>query len=80
MGQTYERIEPRLQSFIEQQPIFFVATAPLAEYGHVNVSPKGRSGSLTVLGKTDDQFAAYCAAKPYNAVSLDGLPLPARSN
>ena len=74
MGKTYPRIEPRLQSFIEQQPIFFVATAPLAEDGHVNVSPKGRSGSL----------AAYCAAKPHNAVSLDGLPalplpLPARS-
>jgi hypothetical protein len=30
MGKAYERIEPRLQSFIEQQPIFFVATAPLA--------------------------------------------------
>ena len=40
MGRVYERIEPRLQSFIEQQPIFFVATAPLAEDGHVNVSPK----------------------------------------
>ena len=46
MGKTYPRIEPRLQSFIEQQPVFFVATAPLAEDGHVNVSPKGRSGSL----------------------------------
>jgi hypothetical protein len=193
MGKTYERIEPRLQSFIEQQPIFFVATAPLASGGHVNVSPKGRSGSLTVLDqhtvayldfggshaetlahlrengritlmwcaftgppavvrvhghgepvfrddprwpgligrfgdadapgiravilvaadlisdtcgfavpfmdyqgertlhsdyfgrKTDDQFAAYCASRPHNAVSLDGLPalplpLPARSS
>jgi hypothetical protein len=34
--------------------------------------------------KTDDQFAAYCASRPHNAVSLDGLPalplpLPARS-
>jgi hypothetical protein len=24
--------------------------------------------------KTDEQFAAYCAAKPHHAVSLDGLP------
>jgi hypothetical protein len=24
--------------------------------------------------KTDEQFAAYCAAKPHNAVSLDELP------
>ena len=34
--------------------------------------------------KTDEQFAEYCAAKPHNAVSLDGLPalplpLPART-
>ena len=49
MGKSYQRIDGRLQSFIEQQPVFFVATAPLAGDGHVNVSPKGRSGSLTVL-------------------------------
>jgi hypothetical protein len=49
MGKVYERIDGRLQTFIEQQPVFFVATAPLAGDGHVNVSPKGRSGSLTVL-------------------------------
>ena len=49
MGKTYERIDGRLRSFIEQQPVFFVATAPLAGDGHVNLSPKGRSGSLTVL-------------------------------
>jgi hypothetical protein len=192
MSKVYERIDGRLRSFIEQQPVFFVATAPLAGDGRVNVSPKGRSGSLAVLGphavayldfggshaetlahlrengritvmwcaftgppsivrvhgrgepvfrdderwaglircfadadapgvraivvvtaelitdtcgfavpfmdyqgertlhsdyfgrKTDEQFAAYCAAKPYNAASLDGLPalplpLPARS-
>jgi Pyridoxamine 5'-phosphate oxidase len=170
VGKTYEQIESRLRSFIQQQPIFFVATAPLAGRGHVNVSPKGRSGSLTVLDphtvayldfggshaetmahlrengritlmwcaftgpptvlrvhghgepvfrddprwpgvraiivvsaelisdscgfavpfmdyqgertlhsdyfgrKTDEQFAAYCAAKPHNATSIDGLP------
>ena len=33
--------------------------------------------------KTDEEFAAYCAAKPHNGTSLDGLPalplpLPAR--
>lgn len=192
MGKVYDRIDDRLRSFIEQQAIFFVATAPLAGDGHVNVSPKGRSGSLAVLGprtvayldfggshaetlahlrengritlmwcaftgppavvrihghgepvfrddprwpglvsrfggadapgirsiihvaaerisdtcgfavpfmdyqgerdlhpgyfgrKTDEQFAAYCASKPHNAASIDGLPalplpLPARS-
>jgi hypothetical protein len=192
MGKVYERIDTRLRAFIEEQPVFFAATAPLAADGHVNISPKGRSGSLAVLGpltvayldfggshaetmahlrengritlmwcaftgpptvlrvhghgepvfrddprwadlirhfgdadgpgvraiiliavemvsdscgfavpfmdyqgertlhsdffgrKTDEQFAAYCAAKPHNAASIDGLPalplpLPARS-
>src|SRR5271156_6262276 len=49
MGQVYEQIGTRLRTFIEQQQVFFVATAPLAGDGHVNISPKGRSGSLTVL-------------------------------
>jgi hypothetical protein len=49
MGKVYQRIGGRLRNFIEQQPVFFVATAPLAGDGHVNLSPKGRSGSLTVL-------------------------------
>jgi hypothetical protein len=52
MGKTYEQIDGRLRSFIEEQPVFFVSTAPLAGDGHVNVSPKGRSGSLTVLDGT----------------------------
>src|SRR4029450_132132 len=34
-------ITDRLQAFIERQHIFFVATAPLEDSGHVNVSPKG---------------------------------------
>jgi hypothetical protein len=56
MGKVYEQIDTRLRTFIEQQPVFFVATAPLAGDGHVNVSPKGRSGSLTVL---DPYTVAY---------------------
>jgi hypothetical protein len=55
MGKVYEQIDNRLRSFIEQQAVFFVATAPLRD-GHVNVSPKGRSGSLTVL---DAHSVAY---------------------
>lgn len=40
MGKSYERIDGRLRSFIEAQPIFFTATAPLSEDGHVNLSPR----------------------------------------
>jgi len=56
MGKRYDRIDGRLSEFIDAQPLFFVATAPLAGDGHVNMSPKGRAGSLVVL---DDQRVAY---------------------
>ncbi len=41
MGKVFEHITDDLQEFIGQQPIFFVATAPLDADGHVNLSPKG---------------------------------------
>ncbi|MDX3659393.1 pyridoxamine 5'-phosphate oxidase family protein [Streptomyces sp. ID05-26A] len=56
MGKEYERIVPRLWEFIENQKVFFVATAPLAGDGHVNLSPKGRQGTLRIL---DDRTVAY---------------------
>ncbi|MFI6286357.1 pyridoxamine 5'-phosphate oxidase family protein [Streptomyces sp. NPDC051018] len=56
MGQRYARIEGRIRAFIEQQPVFFTATAPLAADGHVNLSPKGRRGTLAVI---DDRTLAY---------------------
>lgn len=40
-GKTYEQLDERLREFIARQHVFFVATAPLAPDGHVNVSPKG---------------------------------------
>lgn len=41
MGKRYTSIEAEHRTFIEQQPMFFVATAPLSGSGHVNLSPKG---------------------------------------
>ena len=41
MGKTHEGITGRLREFIEAQPMFFTATAPLADTGTVNLSPKG---------------------------------------
>ena len=41
MAKLYDQITPPLQKFIGEQPMFFVATAPLSEDGHVNLSPKG---------------------------------------
>ncbi|HEX7356015.1 MAG TPA: pyridoxamine 5'-phosphate oxidase family protein [Mycobacteriales bacterium] len=50
MGKVYDEIEPKLATWLEAQPVFFVATAPLAADGLVNCSPKGLSGTFTVLG------------------------------
>ena len=41
MGVFYESIPDALISWIREQKVFWVATAPLAGNGHVNVSPKG---------------------------------------
>jgi hypothetical protein len=56
MGKVYEGITPRLRTFIEEQKVFFVASAPLAGDGHVNLSPKGRDGTLVVI---DEHTVAY---------------------
>lgn len=56
MGKLYDRIDGRLRAFIEEQQVFFVATAPLTEDGHINVSPKWRSGTWAVL---DEKTVAY---------------------
>ena len=50
MARTYEQIDDHMREWIARQPMFFVASSPLAEDGHVNVSPKGPGGSLRVLG------------------------------
>ena len=50
MAKVYDGIDDRLAAWIARQPLFFVGTAPRAEDGHVNVSPKGPIGSLRVLG------------------------------
>ena len=49
MGKLYEEITPELATWIKEQHLFFVATAPLASNGHVNCSPKGLD-TLRILG------------------------------
>jgi hypothetical protein len=41
MSQRYDAITPELTAWIAAQKVFFISTAPLAESGHVNCSPKG---------------------------------------
>ncbi|HLN06554.1 MAG TPA: pyridoxamine 5'-phosphate oxidase family protein [Acidimicrobiales bacterium] len=56
MGRTYAAIDDRLASFLQAQPVFFVASAPLSGEGLVNCSPKSNNGELTVI---DPQHVAY---------------------
>ncbi|MEZ4729671.1 MAG: pyridoxamine 5'-phosphate oxidase family protein [Caldilineaceae bacterium] len=41
MGKTYEEIDEKLAAWIQEQHLFFVATAPRSEEGLINCSPKG---------------------------------------
>lgn len=55
MGKVFDRIDDKLRTFIAEQPMFFVGTAP-SEGGHVNVSPKGYRDTFAVI---DDHTIAY---------------------
>ena len=52
MGKIYETLEPEQQAFIQRQSMFFVASAPLAPLGHVNVSPKGLDAFRVIDART----------------------------
>jgi hypothetical protein len=52
MGQAYEGITPELAKWIEQQHVFFVATAPRASDGLINCSPKGMD-TFRILGPNE---------------------------
>ncbi len=70
MGKTHERISGRLREFIEAQPIFFTATAPLSGSGTVNLSPKGLTGSFAVV---DELTVAYLDFAGSNAETVAHL-------
>jgi hypothetical protein len=48
MGKIHDGIDDSLATWIGEQHLFFVATAPLSADGHVNVSPRGLD-SLSIL-------------------------------
>ena len=56
MAKIFEAIDEHQREWIARQHLFFVGTAPGGEEGHVNVSPKGPIGTLSVL---DEHTVAY---------------------
>ena len=67
MDKDQEQITDDHRSFIENQRLFFVCTAPLSEQGHINLSPKGfdcfrilsptRVGYLDIVGSGNETSA-----------------------
>ncbi len=55
VGRSFDALTPALADAVRAAPLFFVATAPLAAAGHVNLSPKG-ADTLRVL---DERTVAY---------------------
>jgi hypothetical protein len=55
MGKIYATINNKLASWLSDQKIFFVATAPLSPSGHINCSPKD-GASFRIL---NEQTVAY---------------------
>ena len=56
MAKTFESIDAKLGAWIDAQKVFFVATTPGSEDGHVNLSPKGVDGTFTILDGTTVAF------------------------
>ena len=50
MGKIYDEIDGKLADWIGAQRLFFVATAPSGDGGHVNCSPKGGIETFRILG------------------------------
>jgi hypothetical protein len=59
MATVFAEIDDKLRDWLLAQPVFFVATAPLAADGHVNVSPKGMAGTFAVLGPRQVGYLDY---------------------
>lgn len=55
MATLYDSLNENLQAFIRQQHLFFISTAPRADDGLINCSPKG----LDTLRILDDRTLAY---------------------
>ena len=41
MGKVFPELDESLRAWIAAQHVFFVATAPCGDAGHINCSPKG---------------------------------------
>jgi hypothetical protein len=58
VGKQFDGIDAALAEWIRAQHLFFVASAPLAGDGHVNLSPKGLD-TLAILGPREVAYLDF---------------------
>lgn len=51
MARAFDGIDEALDGWLAAQHVFFVATAPRADDGHINLSPKGLEGTFAVVDR-----------------------------
>jgi hypothetical protein len=59
MAKVHAGIDGKLAAWIERQRLFFVASAPLAADGHVNLSPKGDLRWFRILGPREVAYLDF---------------------
>lgn len=69
MSKVKDSIDAQLAAWIEQQHVFFVATAPLSHAGHINCSPKG-GNSFRILGPMEVAYQDYTGSGAETAAHL----------
>ena len=69
MSELHDNIDSEIANWIAKQRVFFVATAPLAVDGHVNVSPKG-GDAFRVLGPMEVVYQDYTGSGAETAAHL----------
>lgn len=69
MSKQVDCVDEELAAWLHQQHIFFVATAPLSEDGHVNCSPKG-GDCFRALGRMEVAYLDYTGSGAETAAHL----------
>jgi len=69
VGKVLDSIDDEMAAWLQAQPVFFVATAPLSPEGHVNCSPKG-GDCLRVLGPLSVAYLDYTGSGAETAAHL----------
>ena len=69
MSKQHPAIDSELATWITQQHLFFVATAPLSADAHINVSPKG-GDAFRILGPLEVAYQDYTGSGAETAAHL----------